>query len=528
MDNKEILNCFKQPQDVERWTCWMKNKVAPWMKGRPKSHLELVFFVSKRVSGLKNRIGREKFGELIIEKCPEVANGSQTPKSIKFNMDIYEHRKELANLHDCKAGHPYDDVVELENLFNGKTADDSSQTPTMAERLEEYLRESADELRYAKVRVRPRYCNFTPSFSVEQYKSQKFQDEGTPSYIEVYECVDGVVNEDNVLSLSSRYINNNKIKLFVVSTHGYADRIYKLSGERNVGLVRINPKYKMTENCYVLPRWSDFRQLVCNYQQMLKGEKAMTVSILIKDGQYITPSLADSLEHNHIAVKECCRIKAPKLSNDEIEEITYNLIKDKADNYERILANLDYTDSHIPKYDFSPYEQAERQGLEIIRVPEIPDNNLEQIDMKARQMYVSQTIENPQRERFTVAHGCGHFSLHSNLGITAFVETRTIVSPFGTADQYRLEWQANHYASCLLMPAGVVWQLYRIYWQKEMGPGHPRSLTVRNDSDFIGVYHRVVGPIAGKLNVSMESMKWRLVKMGLICADDEQLLKNLV
>lgn len=38
MDNKEILNCFEQPQDVERWTCWMKNGVAPWTKDRPKSH----------------------------------------------------------------------------------------------------------------------------------------------------------------------------------------------------------------------------------------------------------------------------------------------------------------------------------------------------------------------------------------------------------------------------------------------------------------------------------------------------------
>ena len=214
--------------------------------------------------------------------------------------------------------------------------------------------------------------------------------------------------------------------------------------------------------------------------------------------------------------------------NDEIEDISYQLIKDKADNYQQILAKLDYTDSHIPKFDFDPYELAEHQGLEIIRVSEIPHNNLEQIDLKTHQMYVSMTIENPQRERFTVSHGFGHFSLHSNLGIQKFVETRTSASPFGTADQYRLEWQANHYASCLLMPAGVVCQLYRIYWQKEFGPGTPQSLIVRNDSDSIGVYHRVVGPIAHKLNVSMESMKWRLVKMEFINADDEQTLKNLV
>lgn len=531
MDNKEILNCFNQPQDVERWTCWMKNGVVHWMEDRPKSHLELVLFVSKRVAGMKEGVGRKKFGELIIAKCPDVTDSSDTPQSIKYNMDKYEHIKKLDYLHNFPTGHPYVDVEELENLFNCNNqlaSINEKQAPTMAHRLEVYLRESADELRYAKVRIRPTYCNFTASLSVEQYKSKAFLDKNTPSHIDVYECVDGVVNEDNVLSLSSRYINDRRIKLFVVSTHGYDNRIYKISEERNVGLIRINPEYKMNEHCFVLPRWSDYRQLIRNYHQMLEGEIPMTVSILIKYNRYITPSLSDSLEHNHITVKECSRIKAPILSNDEIEEISYHLVKDKADNYERILANLDYTDSHIPKYDFNPYEQAEQQGLKIVRVPEIPDNNLEQIDLKSRQMYVSLTIGNPQRERFTIAHGCGHFSLHSNLGIAAFVETRTTVSPFGTADQYRLEWQANHYASCLLMPAGVVWQLYRIYWQKELGPGRPQSLIVRNDCDFTGVYHRVVGPIAHKLNVSMESMKWRLVRMGLINAEDEQTLKNLV
>lgn len=531
MDNGGFLDCFKQPQDVERWTWWMKNGVALWMKDRPKSHLELVLFVSKQIAGLKNGIGRKRFGKLIIAKCPEVVGRTDTPKSIKFNMDKYEHNKELAYFHKCTEGHPYDDVKELEDLYNGKTkltTDDEKQTPTMTQRLEEYLRESVDEMRYAKVRVRPSYCSFTASFSVEQYTSHKFLDGGKPSYIEVYECVDDVVNEENVLSLSCRYIKDNRIKLYIVSTHGYDNHIYKLSGEHNVGLVRINPEYKMTENCYVLPRWSDYRQLIRNYQQMMTGEIPMTVSILIKDNQYITPSLSDSLENDHIAVRECSRIKAPVLTNDEIEEISYQLVKDKADNYEHILMNLDYTDNHIPKYDFDPYELAEHQGLEIIRVPEIPHNNLEQIDLKARQMYVSLTIGNPQRERFTVAHGCGHFSLHSNLGIQTFVETRTPVSPFGTADQYKLEWQANHYASCLLMPAGVVWQLYRIYWQKEFGPGTPQSLTAQDNTYFTGVFHRVVGPIARKLDVSMESMKWRLVKMRLINADDERTLKNLV
>ena len=531
MDNKEILNCFEQPQDVERWTCWMKKGVAPWMKDHPKSHLELVMFASKRIAGLKNKIGRERFGELIIAKCPEVAESTDTPKSIKFNMDKYEHNKELAYFHNCTEGHPYNDIKELEDLFYGitkLTTDDVKQAPTMIQRLEEYLRESADEMRYAKVRIRPTYCNFTASFSVEQYKSQRFQDEGNPSYIEVFECVDGIVNEKIVLSLSCRYVNNNKIKLFIVSTHGYDNHICKLSEERNVGLVRIYPEYKMTEHCFVLPRWSDCRQLISNYRQMLMGEIPMTVSILIKDNQYITPSFADILEYDHIAVKKFTRIKAPVLSNDEIEEISYQLVKDKADKYEQTLANLDYTDSNIPKYNFDPYELAEQQGLEIIKVPEIPNNNLEQIDLENHQMYVSQTIENPQRERFTIAHGCGHFSLHSNLGIQMFVETRTFASPFGTIDRYRLEWQANQYASCLLMPAGVVGQLYRLYWQKEFGLGNPQSLTAQDNSYFFGVFHRVVGPIARKLNVSVESIKWRLVKMGLIIADDEEILKKLV
>lgn len=530
MDNKEILDCFEQPQDVERWTCWMKNGVASWMKGRPKSDLELVLFVSKRVAGMKKKLGREKFGKLIIAKCPDVKSNTDTPQSIKYNMDKYKYGHELASFHNCTEGHPYEDVKELEDLFYKKpdlTYDDVKSQPTMELRLEEYLRESIDP-RYAKVMVRPTYCSFTATFSVEQYKSQKFQNEGKPTFIEVYECVNDVINEDKTLSLISRYSQDNRIKVYIVSTHSYDNHIIKIAEERNAGLIRINPEYKMSEYCYVLPRWSDHRQVVNSYRKMITGELPMNVSVLIKNNLYITPSFSDNLAHDHIAIRECTLIKAPILSNDKIEEITYQLVKDKADKYEQILANLDYTDSNIPKYIFDPYELAKQQGLEIIKVSEIPDNNLEQIDLVNRQMYVSQTIANPQRERFTVAHGCGHFMLHSNLGIPKFVETRTSVSPLGTADLYRLEWQANHFASCLLMPEKVVWQLYRLYWQKEFGAGVPQSLIVSIDSSSIGVFHRVVGPIARKLNVSMESMKWRLVKMELITADDEQILKNLV
>lgn len=532
MDNKVIQNCFVNPIEVDRFARCVRYGVSEWVNNHTKRHWSLVLFVCKRLRIIKNGVGRKKFGELLIAQCPDVLDKTDTAKTLKFNMDKYEHNNKLEYFHNWEDGYTYkieyDELVVLFTKEPEPSIGAVEQQPTMSQRLEEFLNECVDQMQFAQIKTSPRYCDFTATFSIEQFKSQKFKDEGRPTHIEVYECIDEIVDVETVLKLSSKYMNDSRIKLFIVSTHGYDNHIVKTAEERNVGLIRVNINQKVNEHNFVLPRLTDNRVLINNYRMMLMGGMEMTEPIVIKDYLYITTSLSDSLEHDHIAVKSNTRVKAPVLSNDEIEDITYQIVKDKAEPYEQLLASLNYTDSKIPRYDFDPYELVKSQGIEIKRKAILPDNQLGLIDMEKKQLFLNQTVDNRLRERFTVAHDDGHYTLHSNLNIPQFYETKSSMYPFGTADQFRLEWQANHFASCLLMPAGIVRELYRIYWQKEYGPGNPSPMRVRRDTKFTGEYHRVVGPISRKLDVSMEAAKWRLCHMELLIAENEQLLKDLV
>jgi len=69
--------------------------------------------------------------------------------------------------------------------------------------------------------------------------------------------------------------------------------------------------------------------------------------------------------------------------------------------------------------------------------------------------------DRPVRKRFTVAHELGHFVLHLAAGEGEFIDTqdnfRTVQDPdMPWDDARRAEWEANVFASALLMPREAV------------------------------------------------------------------------
>ena len=71
--------------------------------------------------------------------------------------------------------------------------------------------------------------------------------------------------------------------------------------------------------------------------------------------------------------------------------------------------------------------------------------------------------DKPARKRFTVAHELGHFVLHLAAGEGEFIDNedtfRTPQDPDSPwDDDRRKEWEANVFASALLMPAALIRQ----------------------------------------------------------------------
>lgn len=73
-------------------------------------------------------------------------------------------------------------------------------------------------------------------------------------------------------------------------------------------------------------------------------------------------------------------------------------------------------------------------------------------------IYIS-TYTTADRDRFTVAHGLGHYILHY------FTPSKNDTTPLGTmthpiAGKGRIEWEANWFASGFLMPRSVFYEIY--------------------------------------------------------------------
>jgi Zn-dependent peptidase ImmA (M78 family) len=144
------------------------------------------------------------------------------------------------------------------------------------------------------------------------------------------------------------------------------------------------------------------------------------------------------------------------------------------------------------------------------------------------------------RYRFTLGHeGGGHWRLHrwifaknpSQPALFGGSEAPSFVCRSSEAKR-REEWQADLYASCLLMPKNLVVEA----WRERFGHTNPRLLRRKNrvalpdhvsdeiaatlqsferqsDDDFINEFVR---PVAKKFLVSMVAMRIRLEKLGLL------------
>jgi Zn-dependent peptidase ImmA (M78 family) len=150
------------------------------------------------------------------------------------------------------------------------------------------------------------------------------------------------------------------------------------------------------------------------------------------------------------------------------------------------------------------------------------------------------------RYRFTLAHEAGgHWRLHRHLfdpnpDQRSFLTVPTPSFPSvlcrSSKAKEPIEWQADFYASCLLMPKPMVLAA----WRERFGDGNPRLLKRRNRiplpenaspmirSVFEGISRQMdeelirdlVRPFAQEFQVSLTAMRIRLEKLGLLLREE--------
>lgn len=143
--------------------------------------------------------------------------------------------------------------------------------------------------------------------------------------------------------------------------------------------------------------------------------------------------------------------------------------------------------------------------------------------------------ERPEREgryRFTLAHEVGHWRLHRPLvhpteGQGSFLidPARPTVVCRASRAKERVEWQADFFASCLLMPRKMVFATWdeafpdrkRRVLQPETPVDHPFVEIVRDfDENEDQALNQFAMPFAERFLVSPIAMRIRLEKLGLV------------
>jgi IrrE N-terminal-like domain len=174
----------------------------------------------------------------------------------------------------------------------------------------------------------------------------------------------------------------------------------------------------------------------------------------------------------------------------------------------------------------------------------------------SREVFIDQSldpVDNPEREgryRFTLGHEIGHWRLHRDY-LIGNCETSDLFGQVSRAPtvicrasqaKERVEWQADYFSSCLLMPRSLL----RYWWREEFSRSTPLIFRLFESSDWAKppmgwtgsmnipahlrdrvdpravsyFFYRASARIAPIFNVSIQATQIRLQNAGLLYIEE--------
>lgn len=558
--DSELACLFLRQEEAARWTFAVEHGIKEWIGTKNKQYWEVVKFVSERRGILgrskndkKNvRLTREEFAQVLLKFCPHAFGEQETVNALKSSMEHYRFATKLREFDNLSSGHlARHHVREVENLLDGVPfieSHEEARKPTMVDIVEKYLRREVDEqtdrFPCSRVCVRPQYVDFSPALSVETYKSKKFFDEHMPSRIDAYEFIDGVLQKKELDRFLGEY-RKKRAKLYIVSPSGLLPNVRAIAIDEGIGYVRIDPHSEMTNESYILPRSIEDYAKRQHDLDVLEGVKPMTTPLLIMDGSMLTSSLADVLSEQGVTVKSHRLLRIPYLSENEMEkradEMTAGDVENRIQQIKNCGKNVVMSSENpvaavLMVYQcmlsvgmaFDPFAYAASCGLSYKERVMEDDSQLGCLEVNANHVILNSVgAENDGRYRFTMAHELGHYLLHSSLfrdqGVLSVGESEETLSVSESGSR-RLEYQANKFAACLLMPEKLVRCLYGIFFDmyvhRKYGDSfHPLWYNPKQRETWDS-YKYVVTPMTLLFNVSQQAMDIRLKSLGLLKTPD--------
>lgn len=164
----------------------------------------------------------------------------------------------------------------------------------------------------------------------------------------------------------------------------------------------------------------------------------------------------------------------------------------------------------------------DKYNLKVIESAELDNEILGKINFERLEIHINKHHENEGRKRFTLSHEIGHFLLgHSEyMNEEKCIESAiNLYNPpkTGIKDIMRMEWQANQFASSLLLPKDEFSQTFKSIiirnGIKDRGFG---ALYIDNQKCNQENYYKVTSLLMRTYSTSREAVQIRLRKFGYI------------
>lgn len=228
---------------------------------------------------------------------------------------------------------------------------------------------------------------------------------------------------------------------------------------------------------------------------------------------------------------------------DKIETLIKSaLLPNKIEGLKRLSANeingiavsfLDGIDENITaKYLKTPLNRIidylkKEKSLKIIDYNYLIDGNgkeqLGYYDVKNKTIFISPTIRKTMQFPFVLAHEIGHFVLHSELKSNQIVYDNFKDSEYNLFEQKNrlmndknwIEWQANCFAACLLMPKKTI-LAWLINIQLNKGIRNQGKIYLDHQHINKKDHREIIEELAEFFDVSKISVEYRLESIGAI------------
>ena len=342
-----------------------------------------------------------------------------------------------------------------------------------------------------------------PSICLEVYSTESFQQTNRPSYLLAFECMDKHVTKEDFAVLWYHYQYFHNCKLTIVSNKGFTKDVAKSADLYNVGLCRVNVHGDLS---FILPRALNDGSKVMRFARAILGGAMDTGLFMYDERRFL--SLAEWLMQKNIPVVKKLLLPLPYMSYADIAQ--------KADSLR--------PDMQMQGYEVQGFENLLRKENLICQWGTLPEGQLGRLDIQNRTITISYELQYQEhRGRFTVGHELGHYYLHSDILRDYFVaygenDQSLSYQLSDTANTKRLEYQANVFSACLLMPKEYVLALaYQHFTDRERNMGY-----VWYDNQPVNYQrcHTLIAAMAKEMNVSRQAMFLRMKKLQILREDD--------